>query len=742
MVNPTSRVSFDCPNNAIAKAFSEKLLSGLKEEALKNGRVVPGYGDVYYDLFFGDIFLSERISSKDNSAKIHTGFKSATEWDVSVVSASCSDDGKPLRLTVMRKDTKKGFCLPVYLLHSDVVPQSFERFAYEEIRLKIACFAENFVAYEGGEKEKDKTVDEQEINAVREKIFPKDAFARKEKSEDSENEDIQSQICLSGKILNVRKKDRIPLENGKRGIPAFVVVTVNTGFGPLDIVKVEDELTERQRSLLKAGNYVNVVGQLYADAAIGEYESGAVFDQLREMRVFAGAVNSGSMHRISNMLAPRCKYDGPYKIKKMGGSAIKEYFEKMLEMEENSEKKKITAYYGELFIDDALKEQDHFSGEKCLILMINKNALAGFLFFEFNKEERVKIKKITLELGLKDGVDFKSTTDFSLWRKGLANAPTELEDEGMTEEDDSITTFYMAEKVAGRLHGNPSYLDGKPFSTFGEVWNSLGISVRKDLGRYLEDAKLGGTHVLIKGKMDVVYLDYPNSGEHVFIRFIVTKDDKENAQLQSAFPITEGYPQELTVEARYDCEDRISGFVGGTIAGHAIAFFVPSYAANREAFEVGKKVFVDISGIAIDIAKPVRDSIAVERGPYFEMMLEDFLNEHPDKTVADFTPPELIMGGSVIWFPTSVLAYYTLRSKIAEVDEVAFDGNAIYRILMPVMKNEGGKEVTAYVYAAKSFCEDYVPAQDEDVQCGVVLCAELSGGESQKSSNSATKAVL
>ena len=289
--------------------------------------------------------------------------------------------------------------------------------------------------------------------------------------------------------------------------------------------------------------------------------------------------------------------------------------------------------------------------------------------------------------------------------------------------NDESKDFFVAEEAAGRLEGDASAFCGRPFFSFGDIWDIIAPDIDNSIGRYLQLAKLYGNFRAAGSGPAACYLDYPGGDVPVRARMAVI-DCGEDAQLETAYPVFDGYPACANIAARYDWDNGVCGFLSMTIPeGPSFDFFVPSYGLSRRQCVPGARIDIVVSGLALKLEKIRQRSFVVERGPLYEMQLERFLRENPGKSVADFQAPVVSLEKAVIGFPTGTTCWYSIIAPIREVAEVQFDGRIFYRILLPIGRTASEEDILAYIYAEKCG-RDFAPATGDLVECLVWLCAD------------------
>ena len=156
--------------------------------------------------------------------------------------------------------------------------------------------------------------------------------------------------------------------------------------------------------------------------------------------------------------------------------------------------------------------------------------------------------------------------------------------------NDESKDFFVAEAAAGRLEGDASAFCGRPFLSFGDMWDVLAPDIDDRIARYLQLAKLCGNFRAAGSGASACYPDYPECGALVGVRMAAV-DNGENAELETVYPVFVGYPARADIVARYDWDNGLCGFVSVSVPeGPSLDFFVPSYGMSRGLCVPGSRV--------------------------------------------------------------------------------------------------------------------------------------------------------
>lgn len=159
--------------------------------------------------------------------------------------------------------------------------------------------------------------------------------------------------------------------------------------------------------------------------------------------------------------------------------------------------------------------------------------------------------------------------------------------------------------------------------------------------------------------------------------------------------------------------------------------FNPLYAQQKaKLLEHSPSSFMSefcVAGLGWNIQKRSDTLIKIDKGPTYEMALQEFLKSHPDKTKEDFPSVE---------FDTSHLCYlgakkypdaYEFASDISAVSEFRFYGMKIYCLEIEVLKETDDSDIGMKVnlYVNQNDLNGYIPQVGDNISGLMQLSAYL-----------------
>ncbi|MDE6869296.1 MAG: hypothetical protein K2J75_01070 [Clostridia bacterium] len=223
-----------------------------------------------------------------------------TEW----ISCLCSINGSES-------------CAPVCIINPDLLPRIEEG---EIIQAKVIAFSVGLNTF-ATEEEMEKVfpimqgmkinpeledevpdLNGQRIGIAQGLIFPTGFLLNHQVKNDSDDEASSSDYdydddlgTICGKIIGLRTLDK-----GDEQDVSCQIITINTEYGELDICVAEDEKD------YSVGRYVLGSIVLSADVRVGEYEDGAIFNEMNLLKLLYESLESKDFLRIENILSDDC----------------------------------------------------------------------------------------------------------------------------------------------------------------------------------------------------------------------------------------------------------------------------------------------------------------------------------------------------------------------------------------------------------------------------------------------------
>lgn len=203
----------------------------------------------------------------------------------------------------------------------------------------------------------------------------------------------------------------------------------------------------------------------------------------------------------------------------------------------------------------------------------------------------------------------------------------------------------------------------------------------------------------------------------------------------SAFPLLEGLPNDLTVEAVFRREAGHGGDVAVLMVEdkNPMWFFDPLYGRDREDLTPGVTHTFWVAALALGIRKALLDDISLTSGPRYEAWAGDWLEKNPGMKSQDVPPLKLEVKGKHFIMPGRFYGEYQLRAVITRVDECQLDKMPI-KILYLDFPFDNRPTLKLPLYASEFVLKGLVPEKGMEIEAYAWLEGRIIDLESPEQS--------
>jgi len=279
-----------------------KLLDLIENE----GTIVGAYGSGYYsNMFFGDAHVIVRnIINEDEKTIEFRGLdahsKSNCIWNLRVAPMGIInadlDDNTDCMCVFCKPEGKSGIVV-VDVINANVLPSYLEN---DITKLQMVAFAESVHYYPND----DAYTEAQPVESDGNRHLLSDGLIMPYGYLYNHSEDRQDSK------KDYSKDDLVLIKSTVKGVHqgcvevgaditegAYLRILIDTEYGPLEIVHTLDQIEESERENIKPGAVVTGLCTLTGNAAIEDYENGAVFDEEHNLRLLRHSFMSGNAAR-------------------------------------------------------------------------------------------------------------------------------------------------------------------------------------------------------------------------------------------------------------------------------------------------------------------------------------------------------------------------------------------------------------------------------------------------------------
>ena len=279
-------------------AHNEQEAATIISSVVVEGKTVQGYyNKPYINKTFKDVEFIIRtdhndIDGKNEIAGIDVHCAGGCVWDAEILEdLTLAESGETEKRILVKDIGNKSGMAVVNIIKSDVLP-TYQRGA--KIKMQVAAFPTSLEIIES--KEDDKV----------EYIFPTVLEKNIDESGHFNKSDIEEINIVKGHIHRMRY-GRFEF-NGELHKP-FVILTVGTQFGELDLAVSHNTIKEIGAEKFVEGATVSAEAVLTGDVAIYEYEQGMIRDEEYDLKAIAYALAEGGSERIKKILSDECIYE-------------------------------------------------------------------------------------------------------------------------------------------------------------------------------------------------------------------------------------------------------------------------------------------------------------------------------------------------------------------------------------------------------------------------------------------------
>ncbi len=210
-------------------------------------------------------------------------------------------------------------------------------------------------------------------------------------------------------------------------------------------------------------------------------------------------------------------------------------------------------------------------------------------------------------------------------------------------------------------------------------------------GRSIEGRSVDGT--------SVVGHDYPDAP-------LRTRAVSIDGTVATTFPVGTGIAHRVTIEEVIEWANDVEAQVAFELAGKRLAAFDAGYFARESDYEAGETREFELSAFAYDLDPAEAGALADDEAGDGTVTDDEQPVQSPD--LATYLPFE---GGDV--------DDYVFQSPVSEVRELSFGSVTVYRLRLPLFRDDHDRNVDVAVYAAEHMTGGYRPREGDAVE-GVI----------------------
>ncbi len=298
----------------------EEAFRGMVQYAAQEGEPITGYyGLPYFNHHYGKVQIILRTKKREDDegfelTGVDTHARGYAIWNVRLGMPNIERkdaDKLERRVTITRADKTGGMAV-VSIVNADVLPSFMED---DTVSLQMIGLPE-LIQYYADEEEyaedQPKLPDGKSFLLEPGMVFPSGLLKNRNPGDPHFDEDEHlDDICnIRGPVKSLRYG--VFELNGEK-FDSFIFCTIDTEYGPLEIVHTAQQVDEKERSNIREGAIVSFYGTLSGDAAIDEYAHGIVRDEEHDLALLRYSLSKGDPERLRAVLADNAVYETYYK---------------------------------------------------------------------------------------------------------------------------------------------------------------------------------------------------------------------------------------------------------------------------------------------------------------------------------------------------------------------------------------------------------------------------------------------
>lgn len=362
----------------------------LCQTICSEGKTINGYYNrPYINCELGNPqFIIRTCPSGDGNHLLISGLDThmvgSTVWKIGIThSYKSNDENDPLSKRVLAYNSEDGRGgVVINLVNADVLPSFLEG---DEIVAQMIGFPVHIHYYADEESYVDS---QEEMLNGRKMLLADGALMPVGLFLDKENKS-QEDECLT-LIRGTVKRARMGIVKfGDEEFKNYIVVTINTQFGDLQIAHTATQVDESELALIKVGAIVSGIFALSGDVAIDGYEGGLIRDFNHNLALLRYTLQAGETERLASVLSDDAEYVSEWiDMTYHGKEEIIDRFNYV--MEDNPEGPFFAHFATIISIDDGEEDLSYTVGDRCIIIaMGTEDNLESICFMECDEENRI-----------------------------------------------------------------------------------------------------------------------------------------------------------------------------------------------------------------------------------------------------------------------------------------------------------------------------------------------------------------
>lgn len=380
---------------------NEESFRGMVAQAAEEGEAIVGYYDLpYFNHHYGKVQFILRTKRRDADdgyelTGIDSHARGCAIWEarMGITHLNPDDADKLTRKVTLKKTDGTGGAAVVSIVNADVLPSFMTN---DIVRLQMIGLPDLIHYY----ADEDEYADDQPkyrngkaLLLEEGVVFPNGLLKNRNPYDPHYGEDDHlDDVChVRGPVKSLRY-GVFELNGEKYNL--FLFCTIETQFGPLEIVHTIEQVDEKERDNLRVGAIVSFYGTISGDAAIDEYAHGIIRDEEHDLALLRYSMCEGDPERLRSVLLEDAVYETYYRSCVYRGAD--EIIKRIAHVQETL-KSGETSFYARMAtitdVDETNGPLEYGVGKRCLVLSYDRENDTEALAF-VNTDDEGKISRL------------------------------------------------------------------------------------------------------------------------------------------------------------------------------------------------------------------------------------------------------------------------------------------------------------------------------------------------------------
>lgn len=483
-----------------------------------------------------------------------------------------------------------------------------------------------------------------------------------------------------------------------------------TSFGTVSVLVRERLLSEKSRKLLSTpGTIVSATGPLIGDTKTREFETGSEWCLTQFYQLLRFCSYTASLRLISGSLRETSTISVDGEIK---GTGIEQVITHLRPF-----------FYAPDFVRYARVKIGKNAPCIALTFRAEKTNALEHIAIPIVRDNTSSISEISVLTNLHDICIEQETDCMEQLVHPESPAPRPKLSKAQEEKEAKKKALLSQYKVQGDID---AFLLQHDEDQSGLLWSlarnsdQLRSFVKKALtdGRILEE-----TETVVEDKRIVMIQSGDAFGEQKIVGYLIKKPTDTSYVLVSFMPKLQGIFCNAQINGTCAWPNGAGGEVSLSLGQTTITATVPDFYTKKHLLEPGSFRNFRISAAVEELIINAPTEFTVSRGPLYEMSLEQFLKDNPEKTEADFHGVTVSTQGMQSLFPTGYSTVFELSSPVLACSTTTLLEHEIFQLKV-VLHRFDDEEYDVYLYGSAP----QIPAGlkvGDDIRATIRLYAEL-----------------